>query len=423
MAKLGAIMSLAPPASSVSVFRHRSYSLFWASRFLMNVGVQVESVAIGWQVYAVARLTHGVQQSAFLVGMVGLAQFVPMFLLTLVAGAMADRLDRRNMLVFCIALETVCVIGLGVLAMHPQPSFVPIFAIAVVFGAARTFMNPASSAMGPMLVPKAELPRAIAWNSMAWQSASIFGPFLGGVLVAFSAPGAYFGTAVIYGLAALALLFITHDTKPVSKPQSRWAAVKEGLAYVWATKEVLGAISLDLFAVLLGGATALLPVFAKDVLHVGASGFGFLRAGPAIGAVILGYCISRWPLQRRAGLWMFGGVAAFGVGTIIFALSRELWLSVAALMLLGAGDMLSVNVRQTLVQIVTPDHMRGRVGAVAGLFIGASNELGEFESGVVARLLGPVGAALFGGIGALVVTVLWARLFPSLRKADKLIEM
>ena len=422
-AKLAPIMSLTSPAPSTNVFRHRSFSLFWASRFLMNVGVQVESVAIGWQVYAVARLTRGVDQSAFLVGMVGLAQFVPMFLLTLVAGAMADRVDRRKMLLVCILIETACVIVLSVLAMHPQPSFIPIFVIAAVFGAARTFMNPASGAMGPMLVPKDELPRAIAWNSLAWQSASIFGPFLGGLLVAFSASGAYAGTAVLYGLAAAALVFIRHDTKPVSKPQSRLAAVKEGLAYVWATKEVLGAISLDLFAVLLGGATALLPVFAKDVLHVGASGFGVLRAGPAIGAVIVGFVISRWPLQRRAGLWMFGGVAAFGIGTIIFAVSRDLWLSVGGLMILGAGDMLSVNVRQTLVQIVTPDHMRGRVSAVAGLFIGASNELGEFESGVVARLLGPVGAALFGGIGALVVTVLWARLFPSLRKADKLIEM
>jgi MFS family permease len=219
------------------------------------------------------------------------------------------------------------------------------------------------------------------------------------------------------------LVLIRHDTKPVSAPQSRWAAVKEGLVYVWRTKEVLGAISLDLFAVLLGGATALLPVFAKDVLHVGASGFGLLRAGPAIGAVILGFWISRWPLQRRAGMWMFSGVAAFGLGTLIFALSRNVWLSVAALMLLGAGDMLSVNVRQTLVQIVTPDHMRGRVSAVAGLFIGASNELGEFESGVAARLLGPVGAAVFGGIGALVVTALWAWMFPTLRKADKLLEM
>jgi MFS family permease len=416
-------MSLDLPTSSTNVFRHRSYSLFWASRCLMNVGVQIESVAIGWQVYAVARLTSSVEQSAFLVGMVGLAQFVPMFLLTLVAGAMADRLDRRKMLVICIAVETVCVIVLAVLALHPQPSFVPIFVIAVIFGAARAFLTPASGAMGPMLVPKEELPRAIAWNSMAWQSASIAGPFLGGILVAFSATVAYGATAVIYALSAVTLVLIRHDTKPVSAPQSRWAAVKEGLVYVWRTKEVLGAISLDLFAVLLGGATALLPVFAKDVLHVGASGFGLLRAGPAIGAVILGFWISRWPLQRRAGMWMFSGVAAFGLGTLIFALSRNVWLSVAALMLLGAGDMLSVNVRQTLVQIVTPDHMRGRVSAVAGLFIGASNELGEFESGVAARLLGPVGAAVFGGIGALVVTALWAWMFPTLRKADKLLEM
>ena len=415
-------MSPNPDLPSTSVFRHRAYALFWASRFLLNIGVQIESVAIGWQVYAVARLTHGVEQSAFLVGMVGLAQFIPLFLLTLVAGAMADRLDRRKVVLVCLLVETICVAGLAVLALRPQPSFVPIFVIAALFGAARAFMSPASSAMGPMLVPREELPRAIAWNSLAWQSASIMGPFVGGMLVAFSAASAYVGTAIMYAAAAVALILMRHDTKPVSAPQSRWAAVKEGLAYVWATKEVLGAISLDLFAVLLGGATALLPVFARDVLHVGAGGFGLLRAGPPLGAVGLAFYLSRWPLKRRAGLWMFGGVAAFGVGTIVFALSRSVWLSVAALALLGAGDMLSVNVRQTLVQIVTPDHMRGRVSAVAYLFVGASNELGEFESGVVARLLGPVGAALFGGIGALVVTVLWARLFPSLRKADRLIQ-
>jgi MFS family permease len=416
-------MSLAADLPSANVFRHRSYSLFWASRFLMNVGVQVESVAIGWQVYAVARLSHSVDQSAFLVGMVGLAQFVPMVLLTLVAGAMADRMDRRRILVASILLETVCVVVLAVLALHPQPSFVPIFVIAAIFGAARTFMNPASGSMGPMLVPKEELPRAIAWNSLAWQGASVFGPFLGGVLVAFSASVAYGVTAVLYALAALALFGIDKTTRPQTQPQSRIAAVREGLAYVWRTKEVLGAISLDLFAVLLGGATALLPVFAKDVLHVGASGFGVLRAGPAVGAVVVGFVISHWPLKRRAGLWMFGGVAAFGLGTTIFAISRDLWLSVGALVLLGAGDMLSVNVRQTLVQIVTPDHMRGRVSAVSSLFVGASNELGEFESGVAARFLGPIGACLLGGIGALGVTALWAVLFPSLRKADKLLEM
>ncbi|HTK35429.1 MAG TPA: MFS transporter [Caulobacteraceae bacterium] len=423
MAKLTSIMSLAPALPSTNVLRHRDFSLFWVCRFLMNLGVQVESVAIGWQVYEVARRTRGVDQSAFLVGMVGLAQFVPLFVLTLVAGAMADRLDRGRLVMASLAVELVCVVALAMLALHPQPSFTPIFVIAATFGAARAFMNPAAGAMAPMLVPRDELPRAIAWSSMAWQSASIMGPFIGGVLVALATPAAYAGAGAMYAGAILCLVLMRTNTRPTSTPQSRIAAIREGIAYVWRTKEILGAVSLDLFAVLLGGATALLPVFAKDVLHVGASGFGLLRAAPAIGAVMIGFGLSRWPLRRRAGLWMFGGVAVFGIGTLIFALSRDVWLSVFGLVVLGAGDMLSVNVRLTLVQIVTPDHMRGRVSAVSTLFVGASNELGEFESGVAARLLGPIGAALFGGIGALAVTLMWAGMFPSLRKADKLLEM
>jgi hypothetical protein len=243
---------------------------------------------------------------------------------------------------------------------------------------------------------------------------------MGGLLCAIS-PVAAFGVAFGFYLASAAcLLLIRAETRPVAQPGSRWTLVKEGLAYVWANKIVFGAISLDLFAVLLGGATALLPVFARDVLDVGARGFGVLRAGPAIGASAVAVLLAARPIRRKAGLIMFGGVALFGAATVVFALSKILALSVAALAVLGGADMLSVYVRQTLVQLVTPDPMRGRVGAVSGLFIGASNELGEFESGVAARLLGPVGAALFGGIGALVVTALWAQLFPALRKADRL---
>ena len=292
--------------------------------------------------------------------------------------------------------------------------------IAVVFGASRAFFSPASTALGPMLVPRALLPRAIAWNSLAWQTASIMGPAAGGLLVAISPHAAYFTTLGLYVVSVSMISLIRKSGQPVVNPGSRWTLMKEGLAYVWNQKIVFGAISLDLFAVLLGGATALLPVFARDILHVGAQGFGILRASPAMGATIIALMLAARPIHGKAGLFMFGGVAVFGLATCIFAVSRNLWLSVAALAALGGADMLSVYVRQTLVQLVTPDAMRGRVAAVSSVFIGASNELGEFESGVVARFLGPVNAAIFGGVGALIVTGAWAGLFPALRKADRL---
>jgi hypothetical protein len=248
----------------------------------------------------------------------------------------------------------------------------------------------------------------------------MIGPWIGGALCAVSTSVAYGGAAALYGIAVICLLSIRTNTRPERQPGSRLEQIREGIAYVWNNKIVLGAISLDLFAVLLGGATALLPVFASDILHVGAHGFGVLRSGPAIGAAAMSLALSRRPLRRRAGRWMFVGVAAFGVSTLVFAVSRSLIVSVIALAALGAADMISVYVRRTLVQIVTPDAMRGRVSAVSGLFIGASAELGDFETGVVARLLGPVGAAVVGGIGSLVITAGWSRMFPSLRKADRL---
>jgi MFS family permease len=272
-----------------------------------------------------------------------------------------------------------------------------------------------------MLVPREVLPRAIAWNSLGYQSASVIGPWVGGALCAVSPSAAYLTAAVLYAIAACALLTMRANTKPVSQgAASRLAMIGEGLVYVWTNKSVLGAISLDLVAVLLGGATALLPVYARDILKVGAHGFGVLRSGPAIGAALMALVLSRRQIKRHAGLWMFGGVAVFGAATLVFAESRLVILSVAALSVLGAADMISVYVRQSLIQIVTPDPMRGRVSAVSYLFVGASNELGEFETGVVARLIGPVSAAVFGGIGSIAATGVWAGLFPALRKADRL---
>jgi MFS family permease len=402
------------------LFRHRDFGLFWAGMLLVNTAVQIEAVTIGWQIYSLGRETRSIGESAFLVGMVGLAQFVPLFALTLFAGSLADRMSRRRIVMVSLALEVLCVLGLGSVALDPAPHIPSIFLIAAVFGAARAFLSPAASALVPMLVAKADMPQAISLKSLSWQAAVIVGPWLGGMLCAISTATAYGTTAALYvgGMAIIALM--RANTTPVRQPGSQIAQIKEGLVYVWQNKIIFGAISLDLFAVLLGGATALLPAFASDILKVGPEGFGLLRSGPAIGAVIVALILARWPLKRRAGIRMFWAVAAFGVATVVFGLSKSMPLSIAALAVLGAADMVSVYVRQTLVQIVTPDHMRGRVSSVSGLFISGSNELGEFESGVVSRLIGPVGAAVFGGIGTIIVTGTWAWMFPALRKADRL---
>lgn len=402
------------------LIRHRDFALFWAAMIFVNVAVQIEAVSIGWQIYGIGRQTRSIAQSSFLVGMVGLAQFLPLFLLTLWAGSLADRHSRRKIVIASLVVETVCVLGLVAVALEPNPKVWHIFAIAAVFGAARAFLSPASSALVPMLVPKSEMPQAISLKSLSWQGAVIIGPWLGGLLCAISTAAAYAVAAVLYALGAGITLFMRANTRPVRQPGSQIQHIREGLAYVWTNKIILGAISLDLFAVLLGGATALLPAFASDILQVGPEGFGLLRSGPAIGAVAMALILAYRPLTRHAGRRMFLAVAAFGFATLAFALSKNIYLSVAALAALGAADMVSVYVRQTLVQIVTPDHMRGRVASVSGVFISGSNELGEFESGIAARFLGPVGAAIFGGLGTIGVTGIWAWLFPDLRQADRL---
>jgi MFS family permease len=297
----------------------------------------------------------------------------------------------------------------------------PIFVLAALFGCARAFFQPTASALGPMLVPLSLLPRAIATNSLGTQLASILGPALGGLLCIKSPLLGYGVSAGLYLMAAFCAFQIRAETRPrIEAHRSRVAQIREGLVFLWENKLVLGAISLDLFAVLLGGATGLLPVFARDVLKVGPQGFGILRASPAIGALMMAMYLARQPIRAHAGVKMLVAVFLFGLMTVVFAYSRSLPLSVFALVVLGGADMVSMFTRQSLVQIVTPDRMRGRVSAVATLFIGASNELGEFESGVTARLLGPVGAVAFGGAGAMIVTALWAWLFPTLRDADRL---
>lgn len=411
---------ISPKAASF-LRRYPDFTRFWVGTFLINVGVQIQNVAIGWQVYNLARQSMTMAESAFMIGLVGLAHFLPLFALTLFAGSLADRHSRLRITVLSIAAQLLCVAWLASIAFSPTQNFTAYFIAAAVFGAARAFLAPAASALVPMLVDVQAMPRAIAMKSLSWQLATVAGPWAGGLAIAaVAAGGAFAFAAALMALGLMLLIQITSPTTPKRQPGGKWAQIKEGLAYVWGNKLILGAISLDLFAVLLGGTTALLPAFAADILNVGPEGFGLLRAGPAMGAVAMALILARWPLQRYAGRRMLWSVAVFGLATLAFGISRNLYISVAALVVLGAADMISVFVRQTLIQVVTPDHMRGRVSSVSNLFIAGSNELGEFESGFVARFIGPAGAAIFGGVGTLAVTGLWAYLFPSLRRADRL---
>jgi MFS family permease len=403
-----------------ALLRQGDFVRFWLSRWTAVLGVQIQSVALGWHVYSLARETMDVPRAAFMVSLIGLVSFVPVLLLALPAGEAADRYDRRTILKFTYAGEIAIAAMLMVATLTGNDSIPLLLGAAFLFGVCRAYFAPANTAMGPMLVPRALLPRAIAWNSLAWQTASIAGPALGGVLVAWSTGMSYAAALFFYVIAGLTILLIRSNTKPEVQPGSRWALMKEGLVYVWTNKIVFGAISLDLAAVILAGATAMLPVYARDVLHVGPEGFGILRAAPAIGAAAMAFYLAAVPIRGKAGMIMFVSVGIFCVGTVVFGASKVMWLSVTALVILGAADMISVYIRQTLIQLVTPDHMRGRVATVSSLFIGASNELGEFRGGVIARFIGPVAAVVWGGVGALVVTGLWARLFPDLRKADRL---
>lgn len=411
-----------PPAADGfrDLFARKPYLFFVAARFCGSLATSAQAVVIAWQVYEIARQRMSVEEAAFAVGMIGLVQFLPLFALSLVAGETADRYDRRRILIVCLAGQIL--VSLALTADFPSGRELwPVFLLAAVFGCTRAFFHPAASAMLPMLAPPHLLPRAIASNTVLVQTAMTLGPTVGGFLCAVSPSTAYAVCAGLYTLSGVCVLLTQVDARPRIEPgRSRFGQIVEGVRYLWKNKLVLGAISLDLFAVLLGGATGLLPVFARDVLHVGPEGFGILRAAPPAGAILVGVYLAFRPLRRRVGVTMFLAVGLFGLMTVVFAYSESFPLSVAALAVLGGADMVSVFTRQSLVQLSTPDRMRGRVSAVSTLFIGASNELGEFESGVAARFLGPVGAVAFGGFGAMAVTALWARLFPALRTADKL---
>lgn len=375
-------------------------------------------VAIGWQVYDLSRQTMGLKESAFRLGLIGVVQFLPLLLLTLVVGWVVDHIDRRKIARVVTALQIGCAAVLGVLNHMGGIGLPALFSVAALLGVARAFAGPAFSALGPNLVPPEILPRAIAFNATAWQVGVIVGPALSGYLYAAGHSLPYLAAAALFTLAMLLLFTIGKVRRPLAhRTGPPWRQMVEGLHYVRHNRLVLGAISLDLFAVLLGGATAMLPIYARDILHTGPEGLGHLRAAPAVGASITALWLSVRPLRHNVGPIMLGGVALFGISTIIFGLSRSEPLSLCCLAALGVGDMVSVFVRQSLVQIYTPDAMRGRVGAVSTLFISGSNELGEAESGLIASLIGPVAAVIVGGFGALAVTILWARWFPELRRA------
>ena len=384
----------------------------------------VVSVAIGWQVYSLTK-------RALDLGFVGLAQFLPAVLLSLVTGQVADRFDRRRILLLAHVVEIATVLVLFWLSRIGMASPMPVYITLFVFGTARAFSGPAGQALAPNLVARKDLPQAVGWSTTVWQLATIAGPALAGLLYGIIGPhGSYLVAAVLFSLSFVCLFGIA-TRRPTeqenerakspegAEPQSKLQELFAGLRYVFHERAILGTISLDLFAVLLGGAVALLPMFAER-LAWGPTGLGLLRSAPAVGATTMAIFLSARPLKRHAGVRMLGAVFVFGLCTIVFALSKSFALSLIALVVLGAADMVSVVVRRTLLQVRVPDAMRGRVYAVGDVFVGASNELGEFESGVTAEWLGPVQAALFGGIGTLVVVALWAGFFPDLRRIDRI---
>lgn len=409
-------------ASSPHPFTIPAYRYYWLARFSSTLALNGMVVIIGWQVYDVARRTMSPREAALQLGLIGLVQFLPLMLLTLVTGLTADRLDRRWIARATAALELLCAAALALLTWFHAISLPALFVIAALLGVARAFAMPALQALSPNLVPKEILPAAIAVSSFAWQIGAIAGPPLGGYLYAIHAPLAHTVSAGLLAFTTAMLMLIGPVPRTaIVGSRNPWAQMLDGVAYLRRNRLVLGAISLDLFAVLLGGATAMLPIYARDILHVGSSGLGHLRAAPAIGAAVVAIALSRWPMRTDVGFKLLVAVAVFGAATIGFGLSQHspmpLALALACLGLLGAADMVSVYVRQTLIQLYTPDEMRGRVGAVSTLFISGSNELGEAESGFLAALVGPVTAVVAGGIGTIMVAVLWAKLFPEILRA------
>ena len=407
-------------AKAPSPLSFADYRYYWIARFTAVMATIAVVVVIGYQLYDTARTDYGmsIKEASFQLGLLGLFQFVPLALLTPVAGWAADRFERRRVAIFSNLIDIAIATTLGWFTWHDALTLPLLFGLAALHGVARVFSGPAMSAIAPNIVPPAVLPRAIAMSSIAWQSASVIGPAAGGLIYAAHPTSVYIFAAVLLAVSA----FTISRVRPVLPPpvEVRRHPLREmldGLKFVWIERFLLGTITLDLFAVILSGATAMLPVYARDILHVGSEGLGLLRAAPALGAAVVALGLSIRPIERNVGVKMLWAVAVFGVATVAFGLSTSLFLSLAMLVLLGAADMFSVFVRGTLIQLNTPDHMRGRVSAASGLAISASNELGEMRAGAMAAALGPVAAVVAGGAAAVGVTAIWAWLFPELRRA------
>ncbi|RFB87841.1 MFS transporter [Rhizobium leguminosarum bv. trifolii] len=406
-------MSFSPTGDRFAAFRHSSYTRFFFARFLLSFSQQIVSVAVGWQMYDQTG-------KAIYLGLIGLVQFLPSLLLMLVTGSVADRYNRRAIAALCSLVSALCTLALLVMTVMGTFTPLPVFAVLLIFGIERAFMSPAVQSLAPNLVPEQDLSNAIAWNSSSWQLAAITGPVIGGLLYGVSATTAY-TVAVIFSVLGAALLYMIPKPEQKTTGETKsWAMILGGFSFIRAEKVVLGAISLDLFAVLLGGATALMPIFARDILTLGPWGLGLLRAAPGLGAIVMAIFLAAYPLKHRAGIYMFIGVALFGLGTIVFGISTNTEVSIAALALMGAADMVSVYVRESLIALWTPDQLRGRVNAVNMVFVGASNELGEFRAGTMASIFGAVPAVVIGGIGTLAVAAIWASSFPKLRRIDTL---
>lgn len=410
-------------AVSPKAFHHKSYRLFWCASMSASFSAQIMSVSVGWQIYALT-------SNPLLLGLVGLAQFLPVLLLVLVTGMAADRFPRRVIMGICLGVEALCALSLFSLVSAEAHEVWPIFATLVVLGIARAFLAPASASLVPNIVPPEALSNALGLNGSAWQLANIVGPMTGGLLYGVAghfgfvhiAPGSVaYATAFILSLCGMSLVFLI--PKPPMRSSNKATSVESllaGFRYIWSEKVVLGAISLDMFAVLLGGAVALLPIYAADILQTGPWGLGLLRAAPGVGAICMVIILNRFPVRDHAGRILFIFVALFGMATSVFGLSTTVWMAVPALFFMGAFDMVSVIIRETLLQLWTPDEVRGRVSAVNSVFLGASNELGEFRAGVVAAMIGAVGAVTLGGVGTMAVAGIWSRFFPGLRQARKL---
>jgi MFS family permease len=396
-----------------SLFRHRAFVAFWLARICSSFGFQMLSVAVGWQIYAITG-------RAFDLGLIGLVQFVPSLLLALPAGHVADQFERRRIVLVGQLVEWLAIAALAGLSLAHDIHELGILALVCVIGVAKAFEFPALQSMLPALVPARILPRAMAVNASAGQAAMIMGPALGGFLYVAGPGVVYLVAAALYLVSVTMLVRLRYEQAPPRREPATLKTLFAGVHFIRRRPDVLGVISLDLFAVLLGGATALLPIFARDILHTGPWGLGLLRAAPAAGALLMSLWLARHDMQRRVGPIMFASVAGFGVATLVFAVSTALWLSLLALFALGAFDMVSMVIRGALVQLDTPDDMRGRVSAVNAIFINTSNQLGEFESGMLAAWLGAVNATVLGGIGTLLVVGLWMAMFPSLRRRQQL---